>query len=212
MDGPEGTALGSNDALLLRLRKAHLHVQSVTSWEVGRHVLHGMAADIRAAQEQLDPLVVPKLTDRDQAKLSGNRGRYTSERDRALKVYCHPRAVSLTFEPDQGGLGTNSVPELVQLVPLLGELVTAYCLALGTMADALGHSSQSNIVSTFQRARGLLASVPPAELRPFLGHGERGEVATERLPISRWRSGCGSGGSGSVDFQRQRRIGRVLRH
>ena len=90
MDGPEGTALGSNDALIRRLRKAHLHVQSVTSWEVGRHVLHGMAADIRAAQEQLDPLVVPKLTDRDQAKLSGNRGRYTSERDRALKVYCHP--------------------------------------------------------------------------------------------------------------------------
>ena len=59
MDHSEGTPVASISELTLRLRKVHLHAQSITSWEIGRHVLHVMAPDMRAAQEQLDPIAVP---------------------------------------------------------------------------------------------------------------------------------------------------------
>ena len=172
MDGPEGSAVESKGLLSLRLRKAYLHVQSVTSWEIGHHVLHVMAPDMRAAHEQLDPLVVPELFIGDKMKSSGARGGHTSERDRILKLFCHPTAVTLIYGAGEGGLGTDSTRELVRLVPLLGELVNAYGLALGMMGDALGHSLQSNIVSVIERAEGQLRSATPEALRPFIEHGD----------------------------------------
>lgn len=179
MDGSEGTPRTSIRELTLRLRKAHLHTRSITSWEVGRHVLHVMAPDIRAAQEQLDPIVISELAGSHGVKVSGQRGGYTSERDRALKLSCHPTAVSLVYGPDQGGLDTDNVREFVQLVPLLGELVTAYGVALGVMADALTYAAESEIGSLIQRAGAQLASVPPEAIRPFVDQGGACGVATE---------------------------------
>ena len=170
MDDSEGTPIASISELTLRLRKAHLHAQSITSWEIGRHVLHVMAPDIRAAQEQLDPIVLTGLADNDKVTRSGGGGGYTSDRDRALNLFCHPTAVSLIYGPDQGGLHTDNVRELAQLVPLLGGLVTAYCLALGMMAGALSHAAQSEIVSLLQRAGAQLGSVSYEAVRPFVEH------------------------------------------
>ena len=168
MNAPALTAPESEAEVVLRLRKVFFHVQAVTSWKVGTHLLHVMAPDIRAAQEQLDPLILDDLYEGDKQEASSER----RERDRVLAPLSHPTPMILIHPPDLGGLKRDNVREFLRLYLLLSQLVNAYGLALGATADILGHSQQSEIIDVTKRLTEQLSYVSPEAFRPFMEEGE----------------------------------------
>ena len=181
MNAPALTAPESEAEVVLRLRKVFFHVQAVTSWKVGTHLLHVMAPDIRAAQEQLDPLILDDLYEGDKQEASSER----RERDRVLAPLSHPTPMILIHPPDLGGLKRDNVREFLRLYLLLSQLVNAYGLALGATADILGHSQQSEIIDVTKRLTEQLSYVSP---RGRFVHSWR-RVSRGDLPSESWSGG-----------------------
>ena len=174
MNSSERTAAESEVCVLLRLRKVYFHVQAITSWKVQKHLLHVAAPDIRAAHEQLDTLKLDHLYGGDNQEAS----RLRRKRDSALRPLSHPTPMNLLHPPYLGGLDSDNIWEFLELYLLLGELVKTYGVALGVIADVLGHSPQSEIIDVFNQATSQLNSVFPEAFRPFIevdGEGDRGE-------------------------------------
>ena len=168
MNGHERRAAESEAGVVLRLRKVFFHVQAVTSWKVGTHLLHVVAPDIRAAQEQLDPLILDDLHEGDKQEASSER----RKRDRVLAPLSHPTPMILIHPPDLGGLKMDNVREFLRLYLLLSQLVNAYGLALGATADSVDNSQLSEILDVIKRLTEQLSYVSPEAFRPFMEEGE----------------------------------------
>ena len=167
VDGPERAPSESEIEEVLRLRKVFYHVQAITYWPIGKYVLHVIAPDIRAAQEQLDPLTLKALFDGDRQEAA----KVQKERERVLGPLSHPTPMTLIYPPHFGGFGDDTLREFLELFQLLGHLVNSYGLALGTVADVLSHSSQPEIVDVIHRATTQLTSVFPRGVSPVHGRG-----------------------------------------
>ncbi len=164
IDGPNRMAIESEAECVLILRKVYLHIRAITSWAVDSDVLHVMGPDIRAAREQLEPMVREQLYDgRDKPSLAQRR-RYVAEKEKQLAHFSHPTPVILIHDRRAGGLGkTDTILYLSTLYELLGGLVVDYGLGLGVAAGVLGSSKQSEILSVITRAEKEITSRSPDE-------------------------------------------------
>ena len=84
----------------------------------------------------------------------------------------------LVHRPHLGELSSGNIREHLELYLLLAELVNSYGLALGTVADVLGHPSRSEIVDGIHRSTAQLASVFPEAFRPFMEEGREGGASS----------------------------------
>ena len=168
MDGPERRPAECEAEEVLHLRKVYLHVQAVASWKVGKHVLHVVAPEIRAAQEQLYPLTLEHLYDNDEQEAANHR----RQRNRVLDLLSHPTPMILIYSPTFGGLASDNVRdnvrEFIELYLWLSELVNAYGLSLGVIAEILSYSPATEILDVVNRATVRLTSFSPEAFRPFM--------------------------------------------
>lgn len=126
--GPLNDIRGDESDALLRLRKVYCHVAAITCWAVDEWSIHVMAPDMRAAFEQLRPLVRAGV-----CAVAHGPGeecgipRCFDQWDGELAPYTHPTMTFLTLVPAAKG---DKVRSLVLLCGLLNELLRSYAMAL----------------------------------------------------------------------------------
>lgn len=124
----------------LRLRKVYFHVRAITSCPMGEWALHAMAPDIRAAAEQLEPIVRDHIVDgSDNAALSKRRKHY-AWREKRLARFSHPTPTLLIYPGFAGGLhDACPVLYLTVLHKLVQGLTTDYFMGLDVLAEEAGY-------------------------------------------------------------------------
>ena len=141
--GPLDTKSGEESDSLLRLRKVYCHVIAITSWRLDRWVFHVMAPDIRAALEQLRPLVRETCKEvhehKEQCKVSSN----FDQLDGLLTPLTHPTTLNLICLPEaNGALSGGGVKHFANLCLLLNCLLVLYASTLDIETIHLGLSSE----------------------------------------------------------------------
>ena len=130
--GPLSLERDEESDSLLRLRKVYHHVGAVTSWGVDRWAIHVMAPEIRAALEQLRPLVRGGVC----TEVHGPGGncrllRCFDKWDEELTPFTHPTIMSLALVPEaRGSSKGDEVRSLFRLCALLHALLLCYSSAL----------------------------------------------------------------------------------
>ncbi len=141
--GPLDTEPGEESDSLLRLRKVYCHVIAITSWRIDRWVFHVMAPDIRAALEQLRPLVRETCKEVHEPKEQCKVSRYFDKLDDLLTPLTHPTTVNLTYLPEaNGAFAGGGVKHFSNLCLSLHCLLAHYALTLDIEASRLGLSPE----------------------------------------------------------------------
>lgn len=126
--GPLSDFRGDESDSLLRLRKVYCHVGAISCWAVDEWSIHVMAPDMRAAFEQLRPLVRAGI-----CAIAHEPGqecgipRCFDQWDGALAPFTHPTMTFLNLVPEAKG---DKVRSLFLLCGLLNELLRSYAMAL----------------------------------------------------------------------------------
>ena len=153
IDPPERVATESDDERVLRLRKVCLHVRAITSWTIGSDSLHVMGPDIRAAREQLEPIVLRIYKDDDDAHLIQGR-RYLKNQTQQLPSYSHPTPMTLIQARHLGGFGReDTIKWLGQLYLFLIGLAVDYALGLEDIAEMLDRTKLPEVGSAGEQVK-----------------------------------------------------------
>ena len=168
IDAPQRRASESETAVALPLRKAFFHIQAITSWLVDPDVLHVMGPDLRAAREQMEPIVQSHLYDGPYDTKLVKQRRFGKEIKKQLEVLSHPTPAILSFPREIGGLGKgDTIVHLSNLYILLMGLVVDYSVSLSVLNEVLDGSKQSVVLDVLNRARVESASFSPHEFLRF---------------------------------------------
>ena len=124
----------------LRLRKVFFHVRALTSCPMDEWALHVMAPDIRAAAEQLEPMVRNHIIDGSDNAALAERRKHFAWRKKELPRFSHPTATSLLYPRFAGGLhDACPVLYLTVLHKLMQGLTTDYFMGLEVLAEEAGY-------------------------------------------------------------------------
>ena len=150
-----------------RLRKALLHIKSITSWTIDTEVMHVIAPEIRAAADEVDhvwkeaveDLELDDIAEEQASKAAQQRAKTNRE---TTSSYVHPSPQRLLLPKEHGGL----VPEDDQryyttMLDLLFHLAFRYALSLAYLSRRLAVGEQLPIASVMQRLAAVVASVTP---------------------------------------------------
>ena len=166
IDPPERIATNSDDERVFRLRKVCCHVRVITSWAINADSLHVMGPDIRAAREQLEPIVLRIYKDDNDAHLTQGRS-YLKSQMQQLPSYSHPTPMTLIQARHLGGFGReDTIRWLGQLYIFLVGLAFDYALGLEVIAEMLDRTKQSEVGSAGELVKvELSSSLTEAALR-----------------------------------------------
>ncbi|MCY4364616.1 MAG: hypothetical protein OXE17_00080 [Chloroflexi bacterium] len=131
--GPLSEINGDESDSSLRLRKVYCHVAAITGWAVDEWSIHSMAPDMRAAFEQLRPLVWGAIySELHKIRNVSNISRDFDQWDEKLAPFTHPTASFLVMVPEANG---DKVRSLFLLCELLHSLLRSYGIALDVEMD-----------------------------------------------------------------------------
>lgn len=142
VDAPTREIRAGDPDWVYRLRKVCLHVRASGGWEIGVDVEHVLAAELRAAYEQMD--AVWKILPEDYRLEELNAARWAEEaRNGTLATYDHPTPQNLLLPAGRGGLGDGEqAGAYLQLAVWLVGLGLGYGLALAYLAEVLGADNE----------------------------------------------------------------------
>lgn len=139
-DFVRGAGSLSGTKYALRLRKVFFHVRAITSCPMDKWALHVMAPDIRAAAEQLEPMVRDHIVDGSDNAALAERRKHFAWREKRLAHFSHPTETLLHYPRFAGGLHDASpVLYLTVLHKLVQGLTTDYFMGLDMMAEEAGY-------------------------------------------------------------------------
>lgn len=160
IDGPLRVASRSESESILRLRKAHFHIRAITTWSVSHDVLHVMAPDLRAANEQLIPMVVKHLYENSEPDNLVQQRKVFDPAKADLDHFTHPTPFMLIRPQHIGGLGDGpAILSLARLHLLLASLVVDFAAGLSVVTDRLGRPKHAEILEVIDRSSEEFASV-----------------------------------------------------
>jgi hypothetical protein len=121
---------------VFRLRNVCLHAVAIAKCAVDVDGVHAMAAELRAAYEQMD--VVWKCLP-DEFRFDEDRLWWSTEAKGRLAEYTHPTPITLGLSFQAGGFADAEAPEsYLQVAVWVGRLGCGYGLALAYLARVLG--------------------------------------------------------------------------
>ena len=136
IDAPKRRVASSEQDWIFRLRKVCLHAVAIAQCEVSADGMHVMAAELRAAYEQMDD-IWKRLP--DEFRFGADGSWWSNEARKGLAAYNHPTMMSLPLPLATGGFADAEDPRsYLQLAVWLGRLGCGYGLALGHLARVLG--------------------------------------------------------------------------
>ena len=160
VDAPTREIRAGDPDWLYRLRKVCLHVRASGGWEIGVDIEHVIAAELRAAYEQMDAVwkILP-----EHYRLDGLNATLWAEeaRNGTLATYDHPTPQNLLLRPGRGGFGEGEqAGAYAQLAVWLGGLGIGYGLALAYLAEVLG-ADEEVVTRVTTAVRGFTEESPP---------------------------------------------------
>ena len=167
MDTPDRMIRPSDGECVYRLRKVLVHVKAITRWEFDTDVMHVIAPDLRAANEQVDE-ILKKLPRGYLDDLLGVQDKQTARRVQAsakkkqetVSSYIHPTPQRLLLPRDQGGLGElYEFPYWSNMFMFLFDLVLRYAMLLGYLSQLLNAGSEAAVASVMERMRTKVDSI-----------------------------------------------------
>ena len=168
MDPPDRMINQDDEEIVYRLRKVLVHITAITSWELNMEVMHVLAPEIRAADEQIG-LVWKKLPKEqlidyladDGESVVGGRDQLSKSAKENLSSYIHPTPQRLILGKEMGGLGRpDEVRYFVNLFTLLDGLVFRYAVTLGFLFQTLEGRKEGTIASVLIKVTKELESIP----------------------------------------------------
>ena len=167
IDPPDRLIQPTDPDCLYRLRKARLHVKSITSWTLDTDVMHVIAPEIRAAVDEvdrvweeaahdleLDDMVVEEASKPRRLRAKTNRETTSS--------YVHPSPQRLLLPTEHGGLVPGDEGRYYTTVAdLLFHLAFRYAVSLAYLARRLAVGEGLPIAAMMQRIGAVIASVTP---------------------------------------------------
>ena len=186
---PHDRAIGAaDDEMVYRLRKVLLHVKAITGWHLDTEVIHILAPELRAADEQIDQVwkKVPREELSEYLAKDGKTvraGRDTMFRagKEILSLYIHPTPQRLGLGKEVGGLGRpDKVLCFANLLMLLSGLVLRYGISLDFMSQRLSGGNERSIAAAILKASGAVGSASVADCLRFVTQNEEREG--ERTP------------------------------
>ena len=150
-----------------RMRKALLHVKTITAWTLDTDVMHVIAPEIRAAVDEIDDVCEEALHDlelddivEEQASKSA-RHRAKTNRE-ATSFYVHPSPQRLLLPKEHGGFGPGDDQRYyTTMLDMLFNLAFRYAVSLAYLSRRLAVDEELPIASMMQRIGAVIVSVTP---------------------------------------------------
>lgn len=159
MDPGDRKLSGTEDEVVLRMRKIALHVRAIVECEINRLAMHTLAPEIRAANEQIRKICegrsagyLLELMGTDISKVSQEVRDMDDSARRALSPYVHPTSIRLGVPQVKGSL--TSADErwyFPQLFSLLFGLANDYSLTLAYFCHVIGQSRDHEFLSLCEK-------------------------------------------------------------
>ncbi len=171
MDPPGRSICLDDDEIVYRLRKVLLHVKSVTGWQLDMEVMHVLAPELRAAEDQIDMIwkKIPRerlkeFVPGDGSSAVGKRGGPFETGRKILSSYIHPTPQGLLLAKQQGGLGeVDEVQYYYILFVSLGNLVFRYAVSLVFLSQSLNCGKEVVIASVLRKMGEEFSSISPKD-------------------------------------------------
>ena len=182
MDPPDRMINQDDEEIVYRLRKVLVHITAITSWELDMEVMHVLAPELRAADEQIG-LVWKKLPKEqlidyladDGESVVGGRDQLSKPAKENLSSYIHPTPQRLILGKEMGGLRRpDEVRYFVNLFTLLVGLVFRYAVTLGFLSQTLEGRKEGKIASVLIKVTKELESIPIPDCLQYVAKAERG--------------------------------------
>ena len=167
IDPPDRLIQPTDPDCVYRLRKALLHVKSITAWTLDTDVMHVIAPEIRAAVDHVDnvwkeaahDLELDDIVEEQTAQAARQRAKTNRE---TTSSYVHPSPQSLLLPKEQGGLGPGDDQRYyTTMLDLLFHLAFRYAVSLAYLTRRLAVGEILPIASMMQRIRTVVVSVTP---------------------------------------------------
>lgn len=183
MDPPDRQLSGTEDEVVLRMRKIALHARAVVDCEIDKMAMHTLAPEIRAANEQIRKTRKGKaehyLLDLMGPDVSKARQKIRdSERRtmRTLSPYVHPTSILLGLPQAQGSLtSTSEQLYFSRMFSMLYNLAEGYTLTLTYFCHVIRECRDDEIVSLCKKlqneANRCVAFIRGEDV---VAHGDRG--------------------------------------
>jgi len=171
VDPPDRVVKDHEDLRVLRLRKARLHIHAATSWEITPGSLHLMGPDLRAASEQLRPVLLSARRE-DNPDGPAKEQRYIHSLDAPGELFgplSHPTPMTLIQSVVRGGLDASDPPIWMGVLStLLRSLASGYGLCVVVIARSLDAEPHLGFEDV---ARRMIADGLPEYLHDTFGMG-----------------------------------------
>ena len=168
-------AIDSSDRLIqptdpdcvFRMRKALLHVNSITVWTLDTDVMHVIAPEIRAAVDEIDDvfeeaahdLALDDIVEKEASKATRRRAKTNRE---TTSSYVHPSPQRLLLPKEHGGLGPGDDQRYYNtMLDMLCHLAFRYAVSLAYLSRRLAVGEELPIASMMQRIEAVIVSVTP---------------------------------------------------
>ena len=158
MDPPSTEIGATEDECVYRLRKVLFHIVSVSGWTIDFDVMHVVAPELRAANEQLDQIVKMKkwkyitdILDGSGLDLLRPSDKHSKMQKSMMSSYIHPTTLRLVMPGELGGLGNvGRVKYYFNMALSLGELVAKYAICLAPLSQIRGSKKEPDLADIIQ--------------------------------------------------------------
>ena len=169
MDPHDRVIRPDDEEIVYRLRKVLVHVKALTGWQLDTEVMHVLAPELRAADEQIELIwkKVPReqLTEYmadDGKSVVGGRDKSFKSGKEILSSCIHPTPQRLRLGKELGGLGRpDAVRYFANLFTLLVSLVFRYGVSLAFLSQLLSGGKEGPIASVMMKGTEELDSISP---------------------------------------------------
>ncbi len=171
MDPADRLIRPDDEEFVYRLRKVLLHAKAVTGWQFDTDVMHVLAPEFRAADEQIDR-IWKKIPDdqlseylaRKENCMARMKDRFSKTERKILSSYIHPTPQRLLLAKEQGGLGeVDEVRYYYILFVLLGNLVFRYAVSLVFLSQIMNSRREGPIASVLRKMVEAFDSMSPKD-------------------------------------------------
>ena len=177
MDSPDRMIQPSDAECVYRLRKVLLHVKAITSWEFDTDIMHVVAPDLRAANDQIDKIwkkmphkFLAELVEGEAGGIATQEQRFPKTAQEIVSSYIHPTPQRLLLQGEQGGLGkVDEVRYFCNMFVLLGRLILRYGISLVYLEQTLTRESEAAIVLVLEKIGTEFGFISPEGCLAFEG-------------------------------------------
>lgn len=167
IDTPTSSIAPNAPHCVYALRKVLLHVNATISWELDTDVLHVIAPEFRAANEQIDGFWDEAVRAMGLKDLDGAVGAETRQaravskmKHELVSAFIHPTPQRLLLPREQGGLAPASAERYYFiLIGLLADLAFRYAVSIGFLSQLLRAGKDQAIESVMREIQSAFAAV-----------------------------------------------------